>query len=111
MRELTTMEIDAVAGAGFFSRIGAGAMGVVFGLSAGTMKGGIAGGSVGGILGVGAVSALVTMVWGGFMGAIQGGLYGLVNDWDQTLKAFNASSDQLWDYSNVPSANTGITIN
>lgn len=104
MRELTMMEIDTVAGGDFFSRVGAAVLGVVTGISTGTAKGGVSGGSTGGILGAGIISAGVTMIWGGIMGAVQGGLYGLVNDWDATLELFNNNTEQWADMTiNTPS--------
>ncbi|HKS33419.1 MAG TPA: hypothetical protein VJS14_06795 [Enterobacteriaceae bacterium] len=94
MRELTMMEIEAVAGAGLFSRIGAAALGGMAGFSGGAMQGGIAGGNTGGILGFGLISSLVGALWGGVMGMAQGVVYGLVNDWDPTLALFNKNTEQ-----------------
>lgn len=97
MRKLTVMEVEAVAGGSFFSRAGAGCLGVIMGLSTGTAKGSVSGGSAGGVLGAGTVSALVGMIWGGLIGAIQGGVYGALNDWDKTVEQFNLNTEQWGD--------------
>ena len=47
MRELQVFEINEVAGAGFFDRIGAGILGSMALISVGLAKGGVAGGSTG----------------------------------------------------------------
>lgn len=97
MRELNAMELEHVSGASLVSRTGAAVLGAIMGVSVGTAKGGVSGGSIGGLLGVGIVSATVTMVWGGVMGVVQGGMYGFVNDWDKTLQSFNSSTEQWFD--------------
>ena len=97
MRELQVFEINEVAGAGFFDRIGAGILGSMAFISTGMAKGGVAGGSTGGILGIGSFAATVTMIVGGVQGAIQGFAYGVVNGWDKTVEVFNNSTEQWLD--------------
>ncbi|WP_034945850.1 hypothetical protein [Erwinia oleae] len=100
MRELQLCEIDNVSGGSFFSSVGAMILGGLAGATTGMMKVGIAGGNTGGILGVGVIGALVGVVLGLSFGAIQGGMYGLVNDWDKTLELFNNLTEQWMDLLN-----------
>ncbi|WP_147194241.1 hypothetical protein AAGQ96_01885 [Pantoea sp. MBD-2R] len=100
MRQLNTFEINEVSGAGFFSSIGAAALGTVMGLGTGVIKGGIAGGNTGGVLGAGIIAAGVGVIVGGIAYSLQGALYGLVNDWDKTLELFNTNTEYFLDYSN-----------
>jgi len=103
MRELSTMEIAHVSGGAgnnaalsdLLGRLGAAGLGWIIGVGVGSLKGGVAGGSTGGILGIGAIAAAVTAIWGGFVGGLQGAAYGFVNGWDKTVDFFNRMTD-LW---------------
>ena len=97
MRELTTVEIDYVSGAGLISRAAAGVYGAAMGCFISMWDVGVSGGSVGGILGVGAISALAGVVLGGVAGAIGGAMYGLVADWDRTTEVFMRTAEQIFD--------------
>ena len=98
MRELTSMELDAVSGGGFFSRIGASVVGGVTGVIEGAWKGGVSGGNAGpGLLGMGSIAAGVGMICGGVLGLAGGALYGLINDAEQTIKWFNKVMESIFD--------------
>ncbi|AFQ46489.1 hypothetical protein [Burkholderia cepacia] len=98
MRELTSMELDAVSGGGFFSRIGASVVGGVTGLIEGAWKGGVSGGNAGpGLLGMGSIAAGVGMICGGVLGLVGGVLYGVINDATQTTKWFDKAMESLFD--------------
>ncbi|MCJ7958170.1 MAG: hypothetical protein MUW57_16900 [Pseudomonas sp.] len=101
MRVLNVAEIEAVSGAGFFSRIGASVIGGIAGLHAGAQKGGVGGGASGGILGVGVIGALVGAAWGSVYGLAGGALFGLANDWDVTLPIFNESIKKMIDWTAI----------
>ena len=101
MRELNIMEIETVSGAGFFSRIAAAGVGALGGVLAGMMKGGTAGGSTGGILGVGVVGALGGLILGGITLGLQGAVYGLTKDWDDTVNMVNAATEEWIGQGNV----------
>ncbi|WP_035056129.1 hypothetical protein [Andreprevotia chitinilytica] len=92
MRELNVMEVEAVSGTGFFSRLGSMVLGAVTGASIGAAKGSANGGSGGGLLGFGLLGNAVGAIVGGVLGVVQGGLFGFVNDWDATVKLFNDST-------------------
>lgn len=94
MRELNIMEVESVSGAGFFSRLGAAAVGALGGATTGMMKVGVAGGSTGGILGAGVISALLSVGLGCFWGSIQGAVYGFTEDWNTTIATVNASTEE-----------------
>ena len=97
MRELTTVEIDYVSGAGLISRVAAGVYGAAMGCFIGMWDVGVSGGSVGGILGVGAISALVGVVLGGVSGAIAGSMYGIAADWDKTIALYESVFESVMD--------------
>lgn len=101
MRELNIMEIEHVSGAGLFDRLGAAFLGGLAGIGIGSAKGGVSGGSTGGILGIGAIAAAVTAIWGGGLGAVTGAVYGFVNGWNKTLGWFNSVVEQ-WGDQTVP---------
>ncbi|WP_232447127.1 complement resistance protein TraT [Burkholderia ubonensis] len=97
MRELTTMELDHVAGAGFWSSMGAGFLGALTGFATGFFKGGVTGGSTGGIVGAGIISAGVGAIAGAIVGLVGGAIYGLMNDWAPTASWFNENMNSLLD--------------
>ncbi|QCT18391.1 colicin V synthesis protein [Jejubacter calystegiae] len=91
MRELTTIEIDEVAGAygnGFFSDIGeaikSAVVGGVAAGFAGAIIGGKHGGDGGGVLGFGAIGQGVGMVAGGLIGLTGGVVASAAVGWDTT---------------------------
>ena len=97
MRQLPVMEINEVSGGDFWSGLGAMVIGGMTGFMAGILKGATIGGNAGGILGVGIIGALGGVVIVGLAGMLEGGLYGLVNDWDKTLEWFNNTAEQFFD--------------
>lgn len=100
MRQLNTFEINEVSGAGFFSSIAASGLGLIMGAGTGMYKSAVGGGNTGGVLGAGIIAAGVGLVIGGITYAIQGAVYGLVNDWDKTLEIFNNNTEYFLDFSN-----------
>ncbi|EPL9863987.1 hypothetical protein WJF69_003533 [Klebsiella aerogenes] len=91
MRELTTIEIDEVAGAygkGFFADIGEAAKSAIVGGVtagfAGAIIGGKHGGDGGGVLGFGAIGQGVGMVAGGLIGLTGGAIASAAVGWDTT---------------------------
>jgi|GEM_PF-1478666 hypothetical protein len=85
MRELSVMEVQEVSGAGLFSRLAASALAGVVGFAGGLIVGGKAGSGAGGILGVGALTAGVTMVIGGIVGPVVSAAAAFAADWDVTF--------------------------
>lgn len=89
MRELTSIEMQTVSGAGFFDFIGSVVVGAVAGITAFGLKWAMSGGSAGGVLGVGLVSGAGGLVIGAVVGLVDGALYGAINGWDTTVGWFN----------------------
>lgn len=89
MRELSVMEVQEVSGAGLFGglfdRFAAAALAGVVGFAGGLVIGGKAGSGAGGILGVGALTAGVTMVIGGIVGPVVSATAAFAAGWDVTF--------------------------
>lgn len=102
MRELTSVEMQTVSGAGFFDFIGSVVVGAVAGITAFGLKWAMSGGSAGGILGVGLVSGAAGLVIGAVVGLIDGALYGAMNGWDTTAAWFNNIVENQLDLSTNP---------
>lgn len=97
MRELTSVEMQNVSGAGFFDFIGSVVVGAVAGITAFGMKWAMSGGSAGGVLGVGLVSGAGGLVIGAVVGLVDGALYGAMNGWDTTAGWFNQIVENNFD--------------
>lgn len=89
MRELTSVEMQTVSGAGFFDFIGSVVVGAAAGITAFGLKWAMSGGSAGGILGVGIISGGVGLIVGAVVGLVDGVLYGAMNGWETTAGWFN----------------------
>lgn len=97
MRDLSSVEIENVSGAGFFDFIGAVAVGSVTGITAFGQKWAMSGGSTGGIVGAGIISAGVGLIVGAVVGLVDGSLYGAVNGWTATVGWFNQVVENQFD--------------
>ncbi|NYS31948.1 hypothetical protein [Pantoea sp. WMus005] len=97
MRELTSVEMQNVSGAGLFDFIGSVAVGSVTGITSFGLKWAMSGGSTGGIAGAGIISAGVGLVVGAVVGLVDGALYGAVNGWDSTAGWFNQIVENQFD--------------
>lgn len=97
MRELTSVEMQTVSGAGFFDFIGSVVVGAVAGITAFGVKWAMSGGSAGGIIGVGLVSGAGGLVIGAVVGLVDGALYGAMNGWDTTAGWFNTIVENTFD--------------
>jgi len=89
MRELTSVEMQNVSGAGFFDFIGSVVVGAAPGITAFGLKWAMSGGSAGGVLGVGIISGGVGLIVGAVVGLVDGALYGAMNGWETTAGWFN----------------------
>jgi len=89
MRELTSVEMQNVSGAGFFDFIGSVVVGAAAGITAFGLKWAMSGGSAGGVLGVGIISGGVDLIVGAVVGLVDGALYGAMNGWETTAGWFN----------------------
>ncbi|KAA5927432.1 hypothetical protein F3I27_19655 [Pantoea sp. Bo_2] len=89
MRELTTVEMQTVSGAGVFDFIGSVVVGAAAGITAFGLKWAMSGGSTGGVLGVGIISGGVGLIVGAVVGLVDGALYGAMNGWETTAGWFN----------------------
>ncbi|MEJ4042976.1 colicin V synthesis protein [Erwinia sp. SLM-02] len=89
MRELTTVEVDDVSGAGLMDALYSGILLGATAGAAGAIIGGKHGGDGGGLLGVGSIGQGVGMIVAGAIGvaagSVAGGLYGF-NHRDQVEK-------------------------
>jgi len=97
MRELTSVEMQSVSGAGFFDFIGAVVVGGVTGTTSFGLKWAMSGGSAGGVLGVGLVSGTGGLVIGAAVGLVNGALYGAINGWGPTVGWFNTVVENTFD--------------
>jgi hypothetical protein len=70
----------------------------VIGPIAGKAKGTVIGGAKGDLLGVGLISGAAGIVVGAALGTIGGGVYGAINDAQQTVKAFNDLMGSIFDW-------------
>ncbi|CAN0617474.1 conserved protein of unknown function [Burkholderia multivorans] len=98
MRELTMMEINEVSGGGFFSRLGAMALGGITGFISGTAKGAVVGGAQGGLLGVGLITGAAGMIVGAVISTVGGVVYGAIHEESQTIKLFSAMMENIMDW-------------
>jgi hypothetical protein len=89
MRELTSMELEQVSGAGVFSRGASAGLLAFSGWVTGGFKGAETGGQNGGLIGAGLIGNAVGALVGSVYGAATGAVAGLLGDWDESVKAFN----------------------
>ena len=89
MRELTSMELEQVSGAGVFSRGASASLLAFSGWVTGGFKGATAGGENGGLTGVGLIGTAVGSLVGSVYGAATGAVAGVLGDWDESVNAFN----------------------
>lgn len=97
MRELTSVEMQTVSGAGFFDFIGSVVVGAAAGITAFGLKWAMSGGSAGGLVGAGIISGGVGLIVGAVVGLVDGALYGAMNGWDTTAGWFNNIVENQFD--------------
>lgn len=97
MRELTSVEMQHVSGAGFFDFIGAVVVGAITGITAFGLKWAMSGGSAGGVIGAGVVSGAAGLIVGAVVGLIDGAIYGAANGWSTTIAWFNQIVENQFD--------------
>ena len=102
MRELTSLEVQNVSGAGFFDFVGAVVVGSVTGITSYGLKWAMSGGSTGGVVGFGIISAGVGLIVGAVVGLVDGALYGAINGWDTTVAWFNQINENQFDMGTKP---------
>jgi hypothetical protein len=89
MRELTSMELDQVSGAGLISRAASACLLSFSGWVTGGFEGAKAGGENGGLIGAGLIGSAVGTLIGSTYGAATGAVAGVLGDWDESVKTFN----------------------
>lgn len=97
MRELTSVEMQTVSGAGLFDFVGAVVVGAAAGATAFGVKWAMSGASAGGILGVGLISGAGGLIIGAVVGVVDGAMYGALNGWDATVAWFNTIVENTFD--------------